>query len=60
MIYRRKIKELSSLIPDLNPIKNLWLTVKMKLYKRGKLYNSKTDLREAIKNAMSDIKPTEF
>ena len=27
--------------PDLNPIKNLWLILKMRLYKDGKHYNIK-------------------
>ena len=37
---------------DLNPIKNLWSIVKMKLYKGRKQHNSKADLWEAIKPTM--------
>ena len=40
---------------DLNPIKNLWSVVKMKLYEDGKQYNCKADLLEAIKTTMLEI-----
>lgn len=39
-----KIMELPTSSPDLNPTKNLWLIVKMKLYKNGKQYGSKARL----------------
>ena len=44
--------------PDLNPIENLWLIVKMKLYEGGKQYKSKANLWETIKPAKSEIEPT--
>ena len=54
-----KIIEKSPSCPDLNPIKNLWSIVKMKLYEGSKLYNSKADLWEAIKTTMSEIELVE-
>ena len=53
-----KIMELPSSSP-LNLIKNLWAIVKMKLYESGKQYNSKADLREAIKTNTSETEPAE-
>ena len=44
-----------SLSPDLNPIKNLWSIVKIKLYKGGKEYNSKAELWKVIKTTMSEM-----
>ena len=41
--------------PDLNPIENLWSTVKRKLYEAGKQYNSKHELKEAIKECCKTI-----
>jgi len=43
--------------PDLNPIENLWSLVKRELYKGGKQYQRKNELWEAIKIAMTAIKP---
>ena len=34
--------------PDVNPIKNLWSIVKMKLYEGCQHYNSKTDMRSNL------------
>ena len=45
--------------PDLNPIKNLWPIVKMKLYEGGKEYNSSAYLWEAIKTTMLETEPAE-
>ena len=45
--------------PDLNPIKNLWSDVKMKLYEGGKQYNIKADLWEEIKTAKLEIELAE-
>ena len=39
--------------PELNPIKNLWSVVKMKIYEGNKQYNLKVHLWEAIKTTMS-------
>ena len=41
--------------PDLNPIENLWSIVKRKLYEAGKQYNSKNELKEAIKECCKTI-----
>ena len=43
---------------DLNPIENLQLIVKVKLYESGKQYNSNVILQEAIKTTMSEIEPS--
>jgi transposase len=43
--------------PDLNPIENLWSIVKRKLYEAGKQYNSKKELKEAIKASCRTISP---
>ena len=54
-----KLKKWPSPCPDLNPIKNLWSFVKMKLYKGSKQYNSKADQWKAIKTAIMEIEPAE-
>ena len=41
--------------PNQIPIKNPWSIVKMRLYDGGKQYNSKANLREAIKTTMLKI-----
>lgn len=38
---------------DVNPIKNIWSNVKIKLYECGKQYDSKPEIWEAIKSTMS-------
>ena len=48
------------LILDTNPIENLWLFVKVKLYEDGKQYNNKADQWEAIKRTMSEIEPAKL
>ena len=43
--------------PDLNPMENLWVIVKAKLYESGKEYNIKKDLWDSIKTICSNIEP---
>ena len=51
--------EWSSLSPDLNLMENLWSIVKMKLYKGGIQYNSKSDPWEVIKTTMLEMELAE-
>ena len=55
-----KLMESSQSIPDLNPIKNLWSIVKMKLCEGDKQYNCKANLSKAIKTTMLENEPAEL
>ena len=46
--------------PDLNPIENLWLIIKRRIYEGAKQYRSKADLWEAIKNVCATLTPAEI
>ena len=43
--------------PDLNPIENLWSTIKRRLYPADKQYTSQGELWEAIKNVCAALEP---
>ena len=43
--------------PDLNPIENLWAIIKMEIYKNGRQYEKKTDLWNAIVEAVNNLNP---
>lgn len=45
---------------ELNPNKNIWPIFKMILYEGGQEYDSKANLWEAGKKAMSEIGPGEW
>lgn len=42
--------------PEIKPPKNLWLIIKIDVYKYGKLYSRKEGLWETVKTAASKVK----
>ena len=54
-----KITEWQQTSPDLNPIKNLWSIIKMKLYDGSKQHNHKEGLWKAIKTGISETEHAE-
>ena len=43
--------------PELNPIENLWSTIKRRLYPAGKQYRRLGEVWEAIKNVCAALEP---
>ena len=41
--------------PDLSPIENLWGILSEKVYKEGKVYNTKDDLWAAVQTAWDEV-----
>ena len=46
--------------PDLNPIENLWTTIKRQVYPADKQYTSQAELWEAIKDVCAALEPQEI
>jgi hypothetical protein len=46
-----------ALSPDLNPIENLWGILAREVYADGKQYNSKEELKHAIRREWQKISP---
>ena len=46
--------------PDLNPIENLWATIKRRVYPADKQYTSQEQLWEAIKDVCAALEPQEI
>ena len=46
--------------PDLNPIENLWATIKRRVYPADKQYTSQAELWEAIKDVCAALEPHEI
>ena len=56
-ISHNKIMNWPPQSPELNPIENLWSTIKRRLYPAGKQYRSQGELWEAIKNVCAALEP---
>ena len=56
-IKQDKIMTWPAQSPDLNPIENLWSTVKRELYPADKQYKSKAELWEAIQSVCAALQP---
>lgn len=59
-ISDNKIMQWPAQSPDLNPIENLWSTVKRELYPGDKQYTSVNQLWKAIQKVCANIKPEEI
>ena len=56
-IARNKIMSWPAQSPDLNPIENLWATIKRRVYPADKQYTSQAELWEAIKDVCAALEP---
>lgn len=54
-IKKEKIMIWPAVSPDLNPIENLWATLKRMIYQDGRQYSSNLELWEAIRSVASKI-----
>ena len=59
-IKNEKIMTWPAQSPDLNPIENLWSTVKRELYPGDKQYTSKAELWDAIQRVCAALRPQDI